>query len=169
MPTSIDDFDHDFPIYDDESNNLFATTKHTSIFDPPKPAHNTIVSAMDYMDISDHELEDEDVIDISGTRVGLSKYSRSLGAKDSTNNGMNYTLIPETGAFITATCPTTRKSIYFSKTTEGESKKKTNLLVKNLTTSKGGSRGLLEKPIWQLLRNIEKNKEKKFRQLQKLV
>ncbi|KAG2212269.1 hypothetical protein INT47_001628, partial [Mucor saturninus] len=159
--------DYDFPIYDDEPEDLFTTAKHTSIFDRPNPAQNTIVSAMDYMDISDHEMEDEDTIDISGTRDEISKYSRSLGTKDSSKNGLNYTLIPETGAFITATCPTTGKNIYFSKTTEGESKKKTNLLVKNLTTSKGGSRGLLEKPIWQLLKNIEKNNEKKARQLQK--
>lgn len=173
MPDSLDQYDYDFPIFDDETDAFFTPkeiTKPVSVFNNPNPAQTTIVTAMDYMDISDHEYEEEEVTDISNTRVNLDNYSRSLGTKPSTSSvkkGVNYTLIPETGAFITATCPNTGKNIYFSKTSEGESRKKTNLLVKNLTTSKGGTRGLLEKPIWQLLRDIEKNNENKFRQLQK--
>lgn len=163
---SFDQHHDDFPVYDEETMDLFTPT---TLFDRPNPAQNTIVSAMDYMDISDPNNEDEDTIDISGTRDDLAKYSRSLGTKNTSLKSTDFTLIPETGAFITAACPTTGKNIYFSRTTTGESRKKTNLLVKNLTTSKGGSRGLLEKPIWQLLEDIERNNEKKARQIQRYV
>jgi hypothetical protein len=78
---------------------------------------------------------------------------------------VDYTLIPEEGAFVTARCPTTGKNIYFSKKSTGERRNKKDALFKEITKSR--TRGLLMKPVWQLMRDIEKENETELKRLQK--
>ncbi|GAA5794914.1 hypothetical protein HPULCUR_000262 [Helicostylum pulchrum] len=167
MSNSIDNFGYDFDEFPDfnveadfEDEELFPTAEPTTV-------QNTIVHAMDYMDISDPEYEEEETVSLvqMTPSLNLQNHSRPV---NQVKEKIEYTLIPETGAFVTATCPQTGKNIYFSKLSEGRLRKKTNLLVKNLTSNKG-SKGLLSKPLWQLLKDIKANNLAKTQQIQREI
>lgn len=113
-----------------------------SYLNSPPPS---FVDALDTMDISDKELP------IS---------NQSSAKKD-------YTLVPMSGSFITATCPRTGKPIFFSKKAQSDSKRKMDTLFKEITSNKGHSRGLLMKPIWQLRKEIEEKHKKELRRIDK--
>lgn len=138
------------------------------LFRDPEPAtQNTIVDRMDYMDISGFEEEDEETINLTSVPSNPIPNDQMRPLRQTNTERVNYTLIPETGAFITATCPQTGRNIYFPKISEGRLKKKTNLLVRDLTTSKGGTKGLLAKPLWQMLEDIKKKNLERTQEIQR--
>lgn len=161
MSNSIRNSGYDFDEFPDF--NWEADLEDEELFPTAKP--NTIVDGLDHMDISDPEYEAEEIINLVPTTPTLNLQSHSRPV-DQVKEKVEYTLIPETGAFVTATCPQTGKNIYFSKLSEGRLRKKTNLLVKDLTSNKG-SKGLLSKPLWQLLKDIKANNLAKTQQIQR--
>ncbi|KAI8365555.1 hypothetical protein BD560DRAFT_401862 [Blakeslea trispora] len=117
-------------------------------------SRSSVVDAMDYMGISDHE-----EIDLTAPPKPIQKSATP-----------DYTQIPETGAFISATCPVTGKPLYYPKKTQGEAKRKMENLFKTITSAKGHSRGgLLSKPIWRLRKDIEKNNLAELERIQREI
>lgn len=137
-------------------------------------APSSFVENFDTMDIEDEE--DEQIIDLSErttrktTSISIKKKTKVHLAPTppAVKKVIDYTLIPETGAFVTATCPTTGLNVYFSKKSVGESRNKKDAMFKELT-SKGTSRGLLSKPLWQLNREIEKENAEKLALIEKEI
>ncbi|OBZ82340.1 hypothetical protein A0J61_09612, partial [Choanephora cucurbitarum] len=111
------------------------------LFNKELESRSSVVDAMDYMGISDHE-----EIDLTAPVRPVQKHAT------------DYTRIPDTGAFVSATCPVTGKPLYYPKKTQGEAKRKMEALFKQITSSKAHSRGgLLSKPIWRLRKDIEQS------------
>jgi hypothetical protein len=143
-----------------------------ALFEEPvqRPFHtdapSSFVETFDTMEISD---EEEEFIDLSKKPQPIRKPYRprkKAPTPPPISKTIDYTIIPETGGFITATCPNTGLNIYFSKKTLGESKNKKDAMFKELT-SKGNSRGLLTKPLWQLRREIEKENAAELARIEK--
>lgn len=131
-------------------------------------APSSFVENFDTMDIDDLE-EEEDFTDLSEAPKPIRKPVKPRKREVTpppTPKTIDYSLIPETGGFVTATCPTTGLNIYFSKKTAGESKNKKDAMFKELT-SKGRSRSLLTKPLWQLRREIEKENAAELLRIEK--
>jgi hypothetical protein len=117
---------------------------HNDQFDQSTPP--SFVEALDIMDISDRD---------------TSTFHHHLAPKK------DYTSVPLTGSFITAACPRTGKPLYFSKKTQGESKRKMETLFKEIISKKGHSRGLLIKPIWRLRNEIEEKNREELKRMNK--
>lgn len=142
-------------------------------------APSSFVENFDTMEIEDEE-EEEQVLDLSErtTATTIKTTSVSIIKKKKTKvqlkppspsvkKVIDYTMIPETGAFVTATCPTTGLNVYFSKKSVGESKNKKDAMFKELTSKGTTTRGLLSKPLWQLTREIEKENAEKLALIEK--
>lgn len=124
-------------------------------------------NAMDDMAISD----DEDVVDLNGQNIveSVDHYRSSREGAEPIMTKLkiiDYTDIPDKGAFVTARCPTTGRNLYFPKKLQGERKNKKDALFKDIL-SKNKSRSLLMKPVWQLMRDIEKENQAKLEKLEK--
>ncbi|KAI8084232.1 P-loop containing nucleoside triphosphate hydrolase protein [Gilbertella persicaria] len=104
--------DTEFVGLDDYINHKSSEPGKTSSYYPLSPKPSSVVDAMDYMGISDNE---EYKIDLTST----TKYTEKP-AIDKT--GIDYTQVPDTGAFVSANCPRTGKPLFYPRKTQGESK-----------------------------------------------
>jgi hypothetical protein len=131
--------DDPFAMEDMEEFDL--TMNDEALFQDSPP--HSFVDALDTMDISD-----------------LPTFDHPVPKKD-------YTLVPLSGSFVTAACPRTGKPLFFTKKTQGESKRKMETLFKEITLKKGHSRGLLMKPIWRLRNEIEEKNREELKRINK--
>ncbi|KAI8975765.1 hypothetical protein BDF20DRAFT_914624 [Mycotypha africana] len=125
----------------------------------------SVVDALDYMNISDHEEETDEV------KSHQPRYK-----------GRDYTVAPEKGAFTTAICPTTGKTLFFAKKTETELKRKMNDLVKSVISNNSNNtktfsgrhltkakNGLLSEPLWKLREKIESANKEELKRIEEEI
>ncbi|CAO3669965.1 unnamed protein product [Rhizopus microsporus] len=126
----------------------------------PSTFQNSLIDAMDYMDIEDDEplfaLHDE----------GFSRTTNTTKITLETTKQTNYTNVPLSGSFVTATCPRTGVSLYFPKQVEGFNKNRKNDLYKEII-SKTNKKSLLSTPIIRLMQNIEKANQEQLEKIEK--
>lgn len=113
---------------------------------------------MNDMDISDDE------IDLTEKLPNFESYNIKKPVEEII---VNYTQVPDTGAFVSATCPTTGVSLFFSKKTPAELKRKQKDL--NDEAIKKNRKSLLTKPLWQLRKEIERNNQEELKRIEKWV
>jgi hypothetical protein len=183
MDPSIDDpFAYD-DIMDDLGDESLFTNKPTQKSNvlpiSGAPLRPSIIDSMDDMELSDTE-EVIDISEIHDTELqNISSADPYYVRSDERGGGsraqpppvkkadiIDYSLIPDSGAFITARCPTTGKNIYFSRKSSGERKNKKDALFKDIM-SENKTRGFLMKPVWQLMTDIEKDNQAELKRLQK--
>lgn len=136
-----------------DEENLFEVPVY-----PVSPQQGSVTNAMDDMDISDNE------IDLTEKLPDVESYSIK---KTVERMIVDYTQVPDTGAFISATCPTTGVSLFFSKKTPAELKRKQKTL--NDEAIKKNRKSLLTKPLWQLRKEIERNNQEELKRIEKWV
>ncbi|EPB93080.1 hypothetical protein HMPREF1544_00154 [Mucor circinelloides 1006PhL] len=151
---SVDDFaQFDSNAFDEE--NLFDIPVY-----PSSPPDASVTAAMDFMDISD---EKEIEIDLTEKLPDVESYN----IPEEAERFVDYTEVPRTGAFVSATCPTTGTSLFFSKKTPAELKRRQKTL--NDLAIKKSRRSLLSKPLWQLRKEIEKNNQEELKKIEKEI
>ncbi|KAI8644150.1 hypothetical protein BD408DRAFT_413795 [Parasitella parasitica] len=131
--------------------------------DPISSHGESVTRAMCDMDIDDNE-DDGYEIDLTGAERMPDVESYSI---IKTNKVINYTQIPDNGAFVSATCPVTNSSLYFSKRTPTDLKRRQKEL--NDKAIKKTNRSLLPKPLWQLRKEIEKNNLEELKRIEKEI
>ncbi|KAI7903695.1 uncharacterized protein BX663DRAFT_551381 [Cokeromyces recurvatus] len=152
----MDTFDDDFG-----NDSLFDINNSSTLTYPstPPPTHS-VINAMDDMYLSDVELT---LPEPSLLMQHTNHYQTTV--KKSTD----YTVVPETGAFVTATCPRTGQSLYFIKRTPMENKHKMTNLFKDIIANTPGRKSLLARPIWQLREDIERKNREELKRIEKEI
>ncbi|KAI9486107.1 MAG: P-loop containing nucleoside triphosphate hydrolase protein [Benjaminiella poitrasii] len=155
----MDAFDDDFG-----NDALFDVNNPSTLTYPttPPPTHS-VIDAMDDMDLSDIELPEPSLL------IQHTKHYQIATTHKLNKQTNDYTVVPETGAFVTATCPRTGRSLYFPKRSIVESKRHKNTLFKDIVSSTAGHQSLLAKPIWQLREAIEKKNLEDLKQIEKEI
>lgn len=129
---------------------------------PASPREGSVTAAMDVMEITDeHEVE----IDLTETAATFIAPHSMADEEALQNRFVDYTEVPRTGAFISATCPITGKSLFFGKKTPTELKRRQKTL--NELAIKKNRRSLLSKPLWQLRKDIEKSNQEELKRIEK--
>lgn len=125
----------------------------------PSTFQNSLIDAMDYMDIEDDEPlfapHDEGCRTTNTAKITLE-----------TTEQTDYTKVPSNGSFVTATCPRTGVSLYFPKQVEGFNKNRKNDLYKEII-SKTNKKSLLSTPIIRLMQNIEKANQEQLEKIER--
>lgn len=154
-----DSFTENFNDFDGFDNNAF---DEENLFEipvyPVSPQQGSVTNAMNDMDISDDE------IDLTEKLPNFESYNIKKPVEEII---VNYTQVPDTGAFVSATCPTTGVSLFFSKKTPAELKRKQKDL--NDEAIKKNRKSLLTKPLWQLRKEIERNNQEELKRIEKEI
>ncbi|CEP12140.1 hypothetical protein [Parasitella parasitica] len=140
-----------------DEENLFVQA------DPVSSYGESVTKAMYDMEIDDLQ-DDEDEIDLTGAdkMPDIESYNIIAARKV-----IDYTQIPDNGAFISATCPTTNTSLFFRKRTPAELKRQQKELNEKALKKRG--RSLLSKPLWQLRKEIEKSNQEELKRIEKEI
>lgn len=129
---------------------------------PASPREGSVTAAMDVMDITD---EREVEIDLTGTAATFIAPYGMADEEELQNRIADYKEVPRTGAFVSATCPTTGTLLFFRKKTLTELKRRQKTL--NELAIKKNRRSLLSKPLWQLREDIEKSNQEELKRIEK--
>ncbi|KAK4510055.1 uncharacterized protein ATC70_006224 [Mucor velutinosus] len=131
---------------------------------PASPRERSVTAAMDFMGITDNQEIDIDLTEPAMPPITPDDMADEEAAVDTF---VDYKEVPQTGAFISATCPTTGTSLFFKKKTPTELKRRQKTL--NDIAIKKNRRSLLSKPLWQLRKEIEKSNQEELKRIEKEI
>lgn len=150
----------------DEGFDSNAFDKEEDLFNvpmcPASPREQSVTDAMDFMDLAD---EADVEIDLTETGKDFIAPFDPAEEENVEETSVDYREVPSTGAFITATCPTTGVSLFFTKKTPAELKRRQKTL--NEIAIKKNRRSLLSKPLWQLRKDVEKSHQEELKRIEK--